>query len=56
MEHGVNGTWTVDSTPNPGANGDNGFAGIGAIPGGGVWAVGIATNNGNAQPLIEYHP
>lgn len=56
MEHGLGGTWTVDSTPNPGANGDNGFAGIDAIPGGGVWAAGIATNNGNAQALIEYHP
>jgi hypothetical protein len=52
---GVSGTWSVAPTPNPGTS-DNGLAGITAIPGGGVWAVGIQTNNGNAATLILYHP
>jgi hypothetical protein len=55
-EQGVNGQWSIVPSPNPGANGDNGFAGISAIPGGGLWAVGIETNNGNPSTLIEYHP
>jgi hypothetical protein len=52
---GVNGTWSVVPSPNPGT-GDNGLAGVTAIPGGGLWAVGITTNNGNAATLILYHP
>jgi hypothetical protein len=52
---GIGGTWSVASTPNPGT-GDNGLAGIAAIPGGGLWAVGIQTNNSNAATLIMYHP
>jgi hypothetical protein len=55
-EQGVGGQWSLVPSPNPGANGDNGLAGIGAIPGGGLWSVGIATNNGNPSTLIEYHP
>jgi hypothetical protein len=55
-EQGVNGQWSVVPSPNPGPRGDNGFAGISAIPGGGVWAVGIETSNQNPSTLIEYHP
>jgi hypothetical protein len=55
-EQGVGGQWSIVPSPNPGANGDNGLAGIASIPGGGLWAVGIATNNGNPSTLIEYHP
>ena len=53
--HGVNGQWSTDSTPDPGT-GDNGFAGITAVPGGGLWAVGVSSNNGNFSTLIAYHP
>ena len=53
--HGVNGRWSLDSTPSPGT-GDNGFAGITAVPGGGLWAVGVTSNNGNFSTLIAYHP
>ena len=55
-EQGVNGQWSIVPSPNPGANGDNGFAGISAIPGGGLWAVGIETDHANPSTLIEYHP
>jgi hypothetical protein len=54
VEHGVNGQWSIDSTPDPGT-GDNGFAGITAVPGGGLWAVGVTANNGNYATLIAYH-
>jgi len=34
----------------------SGFAGITAIPGGGLWAVGVTSNpQGNYETLIEYH-
>ena len=34
----------------------DGLAGVAAIPGGGVWAVGITSNSaGNPRNLIEYH-
>jgi hypothetical protein len=49
------GTWSVVPSPNPGT-GDNGLAGIAAIPGGGLWAVGTATDNGAPTTLVEYHP
>jgi phosphoesterase family protein len=52
---GVNGAWSTVPTPNPGS-GENGLAGITAVPGGGLWAVGIAAGNGNAATLIMYHP
>ena len=52
--HGVGGQWSIDSTPNPGT-GDNGFAGITAVPGGGLWAVGVSANNGNFSTFIAYH-
>jgi hypothetical protein len=53
-EHGVGGRWSLVPSPNPGT-GENGFAGIAAIPGGGLWAVGIAANNGAPSTLIEFH-
>lgn len=52
---GVNGTWSLVSSPSPGT-GDNGLAGVTGIPGGGLWAVGITTGNANAATLIMYHP
>ena len=52
--HGVGGQWTIDPTPSPGT-GDNGFAGITAVPGGGMWAVGVTSNNGNFATFISYH-
>jgi hypothetical protein len=54
IEHGVNGQWSIDTTPNPGT-GDNGFAGITAIPGGGLWAVGVFSASGNTSTLIAHH-
>jgi hypothetical protein len=54
IEHGVNGQWSIDTTPNP-ASGDTGFAGITAIPGGGLWAVGVSSGTGNFSTLIAFH-
>ena len=54
---GQNGVWSLVTSPilPPGA--DNGFAAITAIPGGGLWAVGVQGNSaGNYATLIEYHP
>jgi hypothetical protein len=58
IEHGVGPSWAIVSTPDLSADGgDNGFASIAAIPGGGLWAVGMQTNSqGNPATLIEYHP
>jgi hypothetical protein len=54
----VNGVWSV--VANPGfPNLDSGLESITAVPGGGLWAVGVTTSTGtNSQyvPLIEYHP
>jgi hypothetical protein len=55
IEQGVNGTWSVVPSPNTGT-GDNGLAGIGSVPGGGMWAVGVSSSNGNFSTLIMYHP
>jgi hypothetical protein len=53
---GVNGTWSIVPSPNPGTA-DNGLAGITAIPGGGMWAVGVTSSGtGNFSTLIMYHP
>ena len=52
-EQSTNGAWSIVPSPNPGTA-DNGFAGIAAIPGGGLWAVGI-TGNRNPTTLIEFH-
>ena len=53
IEHEVNGQWSIATTPNPGS-GDNGFGGIAAVPGGGVWAVGVVSGNANNATLIEH--
>ena len=52
--HDSGGTWTLDTAPDPG-NGTNGFAGVAAVPGGGVWAVGVTSNTANNSTLIAYH-
>jgi hypothetical protein len=55
---GKNGVWSLVSSPSLGAS-DSGFAAVTAIPGGGLWAVGVtgaANGNGNYSTLIEYHP
>jgi len=53
---GRNGMWSLVSTPSLGGT-DSGFAGITAIPGGGMWAVGVTGNSkGNYAALIEFHP
>jgi hypothetical protein len=58
LEHRVGGAWTLAPSPDLSADGgDNGFAGLAAVPGGGLWAVGTRTNNaGNPATLIEHHP
>lgn len=54
---GVNGAWSLISSPNLGTGFDSGFAAITAIPGGGLWAVGVtATSKSNYSTLIEFHP
>jgi hypothetical protein len=57
IERGIGGSWSITPTPDLSADqGDNGFAGIAAVPGGGLWAVGIQTNaDGNLATLIESH-
>ena len=57
--HRVNGGWSLDSSPSLGAGSDSGFAAIAAIPGGGMWAVGVTgpgKGKGNYSTLIEFHP
>ncbi len=62
VEHRTNGQWSIDTMPDTTDfakdGGDNGFAGIASIPGGGLWAVGLQTiaSTGATQTLIEYHP
>jgi hypothetical protein len=52
---GMNGSWSLALTP--GLAGDSGFAAITAIPGGGLWAVGVTSSaKGNYSTLIEWHP
>jgi hypothetical protein len=54
---GTNGMWSLVSSPNLGTGFDSGFAAITAIPGGGLWAVGVTgTSKSNYSTLIEYHP
>jgi hypothetical protein len=54
---GVNGAWSLVSSPNLGTGGDSGFAAITTIPGGGLWAVGVtASSKSNYSTLIEFHP
>ena len=56
---GKNGVWSLVSSPTLGKGSDTGFAAITAIPGGGMWAVGVtapAKGGGNYSTLIEFHP
>lgn len=56
---GVNGVWSLVSSPSLGAGTDTGFSAITAIPGGGMWAVGVTAppkGAGNYSTLIEFHP
>jgi hypothetical protein len=56
---GINGVWSLISSPSFPAGSDSGFAAITAIPGGGLWAVGVtagAKGAGNYSTLIEFHP
>ena len=54
---GVNGAWSLVPSPKFATGSDSGFAAITAIPGGGLWAVGVtATSTSNYSTLIEYHP
>lgn len=60
VEQGVGTTggvaWSIVPSPSPGT-GDTGLAGITAVPGGSLWAVGVATRtNGNFETLVLYHP
>jgi len=56
VEQGISGLWSLVSSPSPGT-GDSGLAGIAAVPGGGLWAVGVTTRtNGNFETLILHHP
>lgn len=54
IEHETGGTWSIEPSPDPGS-GANGFAGIAAIPGGGLWAVGNFSNKANNATLIAHH-
>jgi hypothetical protein len=54
---GVNGVWSLVSNPAFPPGYDSGLAAISAIPGGGLWAVGVtATSKSNYSALIEWHP
>ena len=55
IEQGLDGTWSVVSSPNTGT-GDNGLAGITAVPGGRLWAIGVSSSKSNFATLIMYHP
>jgi hypothetical protein len=54
-EQGVGGVWSLAPSPNVNT-GDNGLAGVAAIPGGGLWAVGVSAGKGNFSTLIMWHP
>jgi hypothetical protein len=54
---GINGVWSLVPSPGFAAGSDSGFAAITAIPGGGLWAVGVtATSKSNYSAVIEFHP
>ena len=53
---GVNGVWSLVPSPTFTSGSDSGFAAVAAIPGGGLWAVGVtATSKSNYSTLIEFH-
>jgi hypothetical protein len=54
IEHGVNDQWSIDPSPSPGT-GDTGLSAVTAIPGGGLWAVGVTSGSGNFSTLIARH-
>jgi hypothetical protein len=53
----VNGVWSTVANP-AFPNLDSGLEAITAVPGGGLWAVGVTSSgkNSNYSTLIEYHP
>jgi hypothetical protein len=56
---GKHGAWSLVLSPSLGAGTDTGFAAITAIPGGGMWAVGVTAppnGGGSYSTLIEFHP
>jgi hypothetical protein len=56
--HGVQGSWSLVASPSF-LNLDSGLASVAAVPGGGLWAVGVTTASKNAagySTLIEFHP
>jgi hypothetical protein len=54
---GVNNVWNLVPSPSFSSGGDSGLAAITAIPGGGLWAVGVtATSKSNYSSVIEWHP
>jgi hypothetical protein len=55
VEQNAGRTWSLVPSPNTGT-GDNGLAGISAVPGGGIWAVGVSSSHSNFSTLIMYHP
>jgi hypothetical protein len=55
VEHGVGGNWSLVESPNPSAE-ENGFSSVTAIPGGGLWAVGVTTNKEEeGATMIAFH-
>jgi hypothetical protein len=55
--HGVNGVWSIVSSPSFSQDADSGLADVTEIPGGGLWAVGVTSQaDGNYATLIEHHP
>ena len=55
----IRGVWSLVATPSLAGGSDSGLAAVTAIPGGGLWAVGVtaaANGAGNYSTLIEYHP
>lgn len=55
--HYSHGVWTLVASPGFGRGADSGLSGIAAIPGGGLWAVGVtASASGSYQTVIEYYP
>jgi hypothetical protein len=55
--HGVQDVWSLVASPSF-LNLDSGLASIAAVPGGGLWAVGLtsAGKNSNFSTLIKFHP
>lgn len=55
--HYQHGTWSVATSPHFGPGSTAGFSSVTAIPGGGLWAVGVTESaTSSFGTLIEYHP